>query len=140
MLALDFYSLAVQVLIFVALWLLLKRLWFVPALHVLKERTRRSEGAIETARKVQGEVERLRREHQAALERAKSEAQREVAEILRRAQADQKQLIERANEDAQRTLAEVRTRVAEEVAAARRSLSGEGGAIARGGARAVIGR
>jgi F-type H+-transporting ATPase subunit b len=134
------YSLAVQIVLFVALWMALKHFWFDPALRLLKERRTRSEGEIEKARALEAEVERLRREHSAALQEAKAEAQREVAEIIRQAEAEQKQLIARANEDAQRTLAEVRVRVAEDVATARRSLSAEVGAIARDVARQVIGR
>jgi len=134
------YSLAVQALLFVVLWFALKRLWFDPALRLLKERAVRSEGQIAAAREVEAEVERLRQERNAAMQQAKAETQREVAEMMRRAEAEQKQLIAQASEDAQRTLAEVRGRTAEEVAAARKSLSGEVGAIAREVARVVVGR
>jgi F-type H+-transporting ATPase subunit b len=134
------YTLVVQVAIFVALWLTLKRLWFEPAQALIRERTRRSEGQIEAARKLEAEIDRLRREHHAALEKARSEAQREVAEIMRRAEAEQKELIAAATEDAQNTLADVRARVAEEVATARKSLSADVGAIAREVVRTVMGR
>jgi len=134
------YSLAVQALIFVVLWIALKRLWFDPALRLLKERAVRSEGQIAAARKLEAEVERLRQERNAAMQQAKAETQREVAEMMRRAEAEQKQLIAQASEDAQRTLAEVRGRMAEDVAAARKSLSGEVGTIAREVARVVVGR
>jgi F-type H+-transporting ATPase subunit b len=134
------YSLAVQALLFVVLWIALKRLWFDPALRLLKERAVRSQGQIAEARALEAEVERLRQEHNLAMQQAKAETQREVAEMLRRAEAEQKQLIAQASEDAQRTLAEVRGRVAEEVAAARKSLSGEVGTIAREVARVVVGR
>jgi F-type H+-transporting ATPase subunit b len=139
MLDLD-YSLAVQALIFVALWLALKWLWFDPALRVLKERSARSQGQVAAARELEAEVARLRQEHDLAIQQAKAETQREVAEMLRRAEAEQKQLIAQANEDAQHTLADVRGRVAEEVAGARKSLTGDVGAIAREVARVVVGR
>lgn len=134
------YSLALQVVLFVLLWGALKRLWFDPAMRVLVERQRRSAGEVEKARAIEAEVERLRREHGAALQQAKTEAQREVAEIMRRAEAEQKQLIAAASEDAQRTLADVRARVAEDVAAARKTLNADVGAIAREVARGVMGR
>ena len=134
------YSLVLQIVLFVALWAALKRLWFDPAMRLLAERQRRSEGEIEKARALAAEVERLRHEHNAALQRAKSEVQREAAEMIRHAEAEQKQLIAHANDDAQRTLAEVRARVAEDVAAARKSLSADVGAIARDVARRVVGR
>src|SRR5262245_9694449 len=134
------YTLAVQIVLFVALWAALKRFWIDPTMHLLAERTKRSEGEIEKARALEAEVERLRHEHTATLQHAKSEAQREVAEILRQAEAEQKRLIAEANEAAQRTLTEVRSRVAEDVATARKSLSDEVGAIAREVAREVVGR
>lgn len=134
------YSLAVQALLFVVLWIALKRLWFDPALRLLKERAVRSQGEIAAAREVEAEVERLRQERNLAMQQAKAETQREVAEMLRRAEAEQKELIAQASEDAQRTLAEVRGRVAEEVAAARKNLSGEIATIAREVARVVVGR
>ena len=134
------YSLAVQALIFVALWLALKWLWFDPALRVLKERSARSQGQVAVARELEAEVARLRQEHDVAIRQAKAETQREVAEMLRRAEAEQKQLIAHANEDAQHTLADVRGRVAEEVAGARKSLTGDVGAIAHEVARVVVGR
>src|SRR5262249_14470434 len=113
------YSLVLQIVLFVALWAALKRLWFDPAMRLLAERQRRSEGEIEKARALAAEIERLRHEHNTALQHAKSEVQREAAEMIRHAEAEQKQLIAHASEDAQRTLVEVRARVAEDVAAAR---------------------
>jgi F-type H+-transporting ATPase subunit b len=129
-----------QVLLFVVVWLVLKRLWFDPAMRVIRARAERSEGAVAEARAIQAEAERLRREHAAALEEARGEAQREMQGIVRSAEAEQKRLIEEAREDAQRTLTEVRTRVAEEVAAARRSLRDQAEELAREVARKVVGR
>jgi F-type H+-transporting ATPase subunit b len=134
------YSLAVQAALFVALWLVLKWFWFDPALKVIAERVTRSEGQVREARALEAEIEKLRSEHQAALQQARTEAQREVADIMRRAEAEQKQLIAQATDDAQRTLAEIRGRVAEEVAAARRTLSADVGTLAREVARRVLER
>jgi F-type H+-transporting ATPase subunit b len=134
------YSLAVQAALFVALWLALKWLWFDPAMKVIAERATRSEGQVQEARALEAEIEKLRSEHQAALQQARTEAQREVADIMRRAEAEQKQLIAQATDEAQRTLAEIRGRVAEEVAAARRTLSADVGTLAREVARKVLER
>src|SRR5438874_737131 len=68
------YTFVVQIALFVALWVVLKRLWFDPALRVIRERTARSEGAVREARAIQTEAERLRAEHAAALDQAKGEA------------------------------------------------------------------
>ena len=134
------YTFLVQIAIFVVVWVALSRLWFGPALRVIRERAARSEGAIREARAVQAEAERLRLEHAAALDAARDEAHREMQEVVRGAEAEQKRLLAEAREEAQRTLAEVRTRVAEEVAAARRGLRAQVGEIAREVAQKVVGR
>jgi F-type H+-transporting ATPase subunit b len=134
------YSFFIQIGLFLLLWVCLKQWWFDPTMKLLKERNARSEGAVEEAKKVQAEAEQLRREHAIALEQTKAEAQRDVHEILRAAEAEQKRLIGEATEDAQRALAEVRSRVAEEVALARKELRADVEGIAREVARTVMGR
>ena len=77
------YTFVVEIIIFVALWLALRRFVFEPALRIIHERTRRSEGAIAEARAIQAEAERLRAQHAAALDEARGAAQREMQEIVR---------------------------------------------------------
>lgn len=134
------HTFLIQIALFLVLWLALKRWWFDPGLRVLRERAARSEGALQEARVIEAEAERMRVAHAAALDEARSEAQREMQDILRRAEAEQKRLVTEAREDAQRTLAEVRTHVAEEVAAARRVLRDHVRDIAREVAQRVLGR
>lgn len=134
------YTFVVEILIFVALWIALRRFWFEPALRIIKERARRSEGAIEEARAIQADAERLRAEHAAALDEARSGAQREMQEMLRRAETEQKQLLAEARDDALRTLTDVRARIAEEVTAARVGLREQAREIARDVARVILGR
>src|SRR6476646_5798086 len=134
------YTFLVQIVIFVALWITLKRLWFDPALRIIRERAARSEGAVAEARAIQAEAERLRTQHAAALDEARAEAQREMQDVLREAEAEQKRLIDEAREDARRTLGEVRGRVAEEVAIARRGLRDAAEDVARIVTEKVLGR
>jgi F-type H+-transporting ATPase subunit b len=134
------YTFVVEIVIFVVLWLVLRRFWFAPALRIIHERTRRSEGAIEEARAIQAEAERLRAEHAAALDQARSEAQREMQDVLRAVEAEQKQQLAEARDDAQRTLTEVRARISEEVTAARAGLREQAREIARDVARVILGR
>jgi F-type H+-transporting ATPase subunit b len=136
----DYLPLSIQIALFVALWLVLKVLWFDPTLRIIQARRARSEGALEEARAIQAEADRLRAEHAAALDTARNEAQREMQEIVRDAEAEQKRLIAAAREDAQRTLTEVRTRMAEEVAAARQALRSSAGEIAQMVAHKILGR
>jgi F-type H+-transporting ATPase subunit b len=134
------YTFVLQVLIFVVFWVAMKRLWIDPALRIIHERARRSEGAIREAESLQAEAEGMRTAHAAALDEAKAEAQREMQEIVRVAETEQQRLIGEARAEAQRTLSDVRTRVAEEMAAARQGLHAQAGEIAREVARKVLGR
>jgi F-type H+-transporting ATPase subunit b len=134
------YTFLVQVAIFIALWVLLKRLWFDAALRIIRERTKRSAGAIEEARAIQAEAEQLRARHAAAMEEARAGAQRELQEMLREAEAEQQRLIADARADAQRTLAEARSRIAEEVTTARQQLRDSAHEIGRIVAQKVLGR
>jgi len=136
----DPYALVLQIVIFVALWLILKRLWFDPALRIMHERAARSEGAIKEARAIQAEAERLRAEHAASLDEARGDAQRQMQEIFRGAEAEQKKLIAEARDEAQRTLGDVRAKVATEVASARQTLSESAHDMARLVAEKVLGR
>src|SRR3989442_13808244 len=95
-------TLLVQIAIFVVLWLVLKRLWFDPALRLIRERTARSEGAVKEARAIQAEAERLRAEHAAALDQAKIEAQREMQEMVGQAGAGQQRRVTQGGGAAQR--------------------------------------
>jgi F-type H+-transporting ATPase subunit b len=134
------YTFLVQIAIFVVLWLVLKRLWFDPALRIVHVRRARSEGAIAEARAVQAEAERMRAAHAAAMDQARSEAEREVQEIVRHAEAEQKRLIDDAREEAQRTIADVRRQIAAEVSAARQGLLESAHDIARIVAEKLLGR
>jgi F-type H+-transporting ATPase subunit b len=134
------YTLLVQIPIFIALWMLLKRFWFDPALRIVRERTARSEGAIAEARAIQADAERLRAEHAAALDQARAEAEREVQEILREAELEQKRLIAEARDDAQRMIGEVRGQIAGEMVTARQQLREAAHEIARLVAEKVLGR
>ena len=134
------YTFLLEIVLFVALWLVLKRLWFDPALRVIRERAARSEGAIAEARAVQADAERLRSEHAGALDQARGEAQREMQEMMRTAETEQKRLLDDARNDARRTLGDARVRIAEEVEDARRTLRAEAETIAQEVVRKVLGR
>ena len=134
------YTFFVQIALFVVLWLLLKRLWFDPALKITHERARRSEGAIKEARAIQAEAEQLRARHAASLDEVRGESKREMQDILRAAEQEQKRRIAEARAEAQGTLAEVQARITEEVATARQDLREQAREIAQEVVRKVLGR
>lgn len=136
----DFRVMLVQAAIFVALWIVLGRLWFGPAMRMIRERNARSAGALEKARTIQAEAEALRARHAAAIEEARAEAQREMEEVLRNAQAEQRKVIGDARDEAHRVLTDARSKIAEEVAAARQELRSQAESIANEVARKVLGR
>lgn len=130
----------IQIALFVVFWMLMKRLWFAPALRVIKERNARSEGAVHEARTIEAEVERLRSEHAAALDKVRDEARREMQDMLRNAEVEQKRLINEAREEARRALSEARSRVAEQVAEARQDVHAQAGELARTIVRTLLAR
>jgi len=134
------YTFLVQIGLFVVFWLVMKRLWFGPAMRIIKERAVRSEGAIREAKAVQAEAERLRTEHAAALEAVKVEAHRDMQMILRQAEKEQQTILDGARSEAERRLADARARLAEEVGVARQGLRTQVEEIARDVMRKVIGR
>jgi F-type H+-transporting ATPase subunit b len=136
----NFPTLFVQAAIIVVLWIVLGRLWFDPAMRVMRERNARSEGALEKARVIQTEAEALRARHATSIEEARTEAQRDMEEILRGAEAEQRKLIGEARDEAQRILTDARSKIAEEVAAARQELRSQADNIANEVARKVLGR
>jgi F-type H+-transporting ATPase subunit b len=131
----DFKTLLVQATIIVVLWVVLGRLWFGPAMRVIRERSARSE-----ARAIQAEAEALRARHAAAIEEARTESQKETEEIMRAADAEQRKLLGEARDEAQRVLTDARGRIAEEVASARQELRKQADQIAKDVARTVLGR
>ena len=135
-----FPVLLVQIALFLGLWVALKRLWFDPVLKVIAAREARSHGAVAAAEGLRAEAEQLRRQHAAAIDEAKAEAQREVQEMLRQAEAEQRRVVGDATEAAHRSMTEVHERVAREVTAARASLQTDATAIAREVAAVVLGR
>jgi F-type H+-transporting ATPase subunit b len=134
------YTFLVQIGLFVVFWLAMKRLWFGPALRIIKDRVERSEGAIREAQAVQADAERLRAEHAAALDAVKAEAHRDMQGILRQAETDQQAVLAEARSEAEQRLADARTRLAEEVAIARQGLRLQVEEIARDVVRKVLGR
>jgi F-type H+-transporting ATPase subunit b len=97
----DCTIIAAQIVIFLVLWAVLRRLWFQPVALVLRERTARSEGAVAEAEAVRSEADRLRAEHARAIDEARTAAQRDVQEILRAAEAEQKRIVAEAHADAE---------------------------------------
>lgn len=129
-----------QIGLFLVVWFVLKRFWFEPAMKVIKERSKRSLGAVAEATAVQAEVARMRQEHATAMEQTRAEAQRDVQDILRKADAEQRRVVEEATAAAQETLTQARKTVAGEIAAARAELDAQVAVIAKQVASAVLGR
>ena len=129
-----------QIALFLALFVVLKRLWFGPVATILHEREHRSAGALAEARTIQARAEELRAQHAQSLEAVRAEARREVQELWRAAEGEQQRLIESAQAEADQALAEARARIASDVATARQELETQVKSIARQAAQAVLGR
>ncbi|MGH7821464.1 MAG: ATP synthase F0 subunit B [Candidatus Binatia bacterium] len=129
-----------QIALFVALWLVLKRLVFDRFLEVLAARRRRTDGALAEARRLREEVAKLRAEHEALMAQVRREAARGRDEIRRQAEAEERAMVDGAREEAARILDELRERASREVGEARAALERETEELSERVARALLGR
>jgi F-type H+-transporting ATPase subunit b len=127
---LEFYlgSSIVQLLIFLLLFLFLKKYAFGPLMKTMNERQQYIENQITAAEQNRQEAEKLSKQHQEAIQAAKKEAaelienarrtgEKQAADILAAAEAEAKRIKEEAvadiNREKEQAIAELREQVAE---------------------------
>lgn len=129
-----------QALLFVVLWVVLKRLVFDRFVEALQARHRKTSGALAEASKLREEAGRLRGEYDSLMNQIRSQALQAKEAIRRQAEEEERQLIARAREESKIQLEELRRRLAQEVSAARAALEGEVEELAERVARSVLER
>jgi len=139
MIALD-YTVIVQILSFLLLWLVLARLLFKPFVGLLEERERRTEGVKAETSTLQSEAERLRGEYEAAIARARDEGRALREAVLQEAHETRERLLAQARESATKTLEGVREEIRREMERERAIVAGEAQAIGQQMAEKILGR
>jgi len=139
MIALD-YTVIVQVVAFLVFWFLLTKLLFEPFVGLLEERERRTEGVKAEAAALREEGERLLKEYEYAIAKARDEGRAAKEKIVQEGRQARERLLAQAREDASRTLEAVRAEIEKELQRGREIAAGEAQAIAQQMAEKIIGR
>jgi len=139
MIALD-YTVVIQIVSFLFLWLLLAKLLFKPFLGLLEERERRTEGVKAEASSLMEEGQGLRLEYENKIATARDEARGLKETILGEALQARDRFLAQAREDASRLLGQARQEVQQQMERERELAAREAEAIARQMAEKILGR
>jgi len=124
------YSLLVQVVFFVILWMGLKRLLFDPVLQMLDARHERTVGTQQHAAQVTAAAETAREDCHQAVHEARQKLAQEAAEARKAAQEEHARALAAARAEAAEEVSQFRAALADQVAQARGTLSAEARTIA----------
>ena len=139
MIKLD-YTVVVQIVFFLVLLFILRRLLFAPFVALLEERERKTEGAKGEAAALMAEGERLRADYESRITQAEDQGAALKEGILQEARSGRERTLAEAREQAASRLAAVREEVRQEMAKARQFAAREAEEIARQMAEKVLGR
>ncbi len=139
MIALD-YTVIVQAVAFLVFWFLLTKLLFKPFVGLLEERERRTEGVKAEAAALREEGERLLKEYEYAIAKARDKARAAKEKIVQEGRQARERLLGQARGDASWTLEAVRAEIEKELQRGQEIAAGEAQAIAQQMAEKIIGR
>ncbi len=139
MIALD-YTVIVQAVAFLVFWFLLTRLLFKPFVGLLEERERRTEGVKAEAAALREEGERLLKEYEYAIAKARDEGRAAKEKIVQEGRQARERLLTQAREEAARMLEAVREEIEKELQKGQEIAAREAQAIAQQMAEKIIGR
>jgi F-type H+-transporting ATPase subunit b len=139
MISLD-YSILLQMLLFVILWVVLTKLLFQPYVSLLEERERKTEGAQEESFVLEEEGERLRVLYEEGVAKARAAGAAVREQILQEVRQQREQLLSRAREQALEGLERVRLEIRNQLSREREIATREAEIIAQGMVEKVLGR
>jgi len=139
MISID-YSLVVQIVLFLILWSILRRVLFGPVGRLMAERERRTEGSQAEARSLMEEGQELQARYDAAIAKARAEGEAIKSEIREEAQKARNVILSQGRDVATQKIQEIREEVQKELEAARRVAATNAEALAQEMAEKVLGR
>ena len=139
MLSID-QSLIFQAVLFLALWMFLRKFLFEPHLAVMQQRTQRSEGALKEAQQVRADAESIEEHYKSQLAQTRTGTMQQVDTVYRAAEEQAKALTDAARTEANQTLATMRVSLQQEIAAAKQDLEARVPEFARTIAEKLLGR
>ncbi len=139
MISID-YSLVVQIVLFLILWSILRRVLFGPVGRLMAERERRTDGAHAEARSLVEDGKELQERYDAAIAKARVEGEAIKGEIREEALKARNAILSQGRDAAAQKIQEIREEVQKELEAARRVASANADALAEEMAEKVLGR
>ena len=139
MISVDF-SLVFQIVLFLILWSILRRVLFGPVGRLMAERERRTEGAHSEARTMLEEGKELQERYDAAVAQARAEGEAIKAEIRDEALKARNAILSQGRDAATEKIQEIREEVRKELEEAHRVASANADALAQQMAEKVLGR
>lgn len=133
-------SLVVQIVLFLILWSILRRVLFGPVGRLMAERERRTEGAHAEARALSDEGKALQEQYDAAIAKARAEGEAIKGEIREEAVRARNVILSQGRDAATQKIQEIREEVRKEMDAARAVASSNAEALAQEMAEKVLGR
>jgi F-type H+-transporting ATPase subunit b len=131
---------AIQIVSFLILWAVLRRLLFDPMLDVLDQRNERTRGSLEAASHMRADVEAMRAEYDARVAAAREKSLADLEESRKLTTAEERTVLGAARDQAAGRLASARVEISKEIDAARGVLEGEAAALAGQLIEKVVGR
>lgn len=129
-----------QIILFLVLWVCLRRLLFEPNLAVLKTREQRGAGALQEASRVTSEAEEMAEQYKTRLAQTRAGAMQQVDTVYRAAEEQARHLIEAARAEATQTVTNMRETLSQELVATRQDLEKGVPDFSRGIAEKLLGR
>ena len=139
MLSID-QSLIFQAVLFIVLWMFLRKFLFEPHLAVMQQRTQRSEGALKEAQQVRADAESIEERYKSQLAQTRTGTMQQVDTVYRAAEEQAKVLTDAARTEANQTLATMRVSLQQELAAAKQDLEARVPEFARTITEKLLGR
>ena len=133
-------SLIFQAVLFLVLWMFLRKFLFEPHLAVIQQRTQRSEGALKEAQQVRADAESIETRYKAQLAETRTGTMQQVDAVYRAAEEQAKSLTDAARAEANQTLATMRVSLQQEIDAARKDLEARAPEFARTISEKLLGR
>jgi F-type H+-transporting ATPase subunit b len=133
-------SLIFQAVLFIVLWMFLRKFLFEPHLAVMQQRTQRSEGALKEAQQVRADAESIEERYKSQLAQTRTGMMQQVDTVYRAAEEQAKALTDAARTEANQTLATMRVSLQQEIAAAKQDLEVRVPEFARTIAEKLLGR
>lgn len=140
MLSIDPQWLVFQIILFLAVWMFLRKFLFEPHLAVLQQRTQRSEGALKEAQQVRADAESIETRYKIQLAETRTGTMQQVDTVYRAAEEQAKVVTDEARSEANQTLANMRASLLQEIEAARKDLESRTPEFARTIAEKLLGR